>query len=108
MAKRLEQLTRITGDLAAEDYPELWEALTDAGKEAFAREVTEAFLKAAPEDQTPAISEVIQAWLRTLLLRETPGYAEAMERVGKTPEELGERVYTLEELRERLDLPPKP
>jgi hypothetical protein len=92
--------------IAADTVPELWGALTDAGKEALAREAADAYVSAAPEDRSVALGKVYEAWHRTWLLRQTPGYEEAVERAGKTTEELGERAYGLEELRGRLDLPP--
>lgn len=96
---------------AANDFPELWEALTDAGKETFAREVADAYVTAqGPEDRAPAMARVLEAWLRTLQMRQTPGYAEAVERahahVAEPPGESGETVYSLEEVRDLLGLPP--
>lgn len=109
MAAELETLTR---RMVAEDYPELWEALTDVGKEIFAREVVDAFTTAAAaEDRGLAMGAVIEAWHRTFLIRQAPGYeeaaAKAREQAERAPGEDGERVYTIEELRDRLNLPSK-
>ncbi len=106
------RLAEVIGEMAAQDFPELWAALTEAGREAFTREVEAAYVSAAGiEDRPPAIASVIEAWLRTLRLRETPGYDDAVERarehVNQAPGEFGEKVYTLEEIRDHLQLPPK-
>jgi hypothetical protein len=37
-------------------------------------------------------------------VRQAQGYAEAVERASKTAEELGEPVYTIDQLRERIGL----
>jgi len=56
----------------------------------------------APPDLQPLL-EVIEAWYRTMFVRQDPGYQVAIrERAGKTAEELGERVYTGEDLQRRL------
>ena len=56
----------------------------------------------SPPDLQPLI-EVIEAWYRTMFVRQDPGYEVAIrERSGKTAEELGEPVYTGEDLRRRL------
>jgi hypothetical protein len=88
----------------AEFFPDLWRDLTEIGRKTVALEVTEALMTAPPEDRDLAADEVMQAWQRTWLVRQAPDYAEAVERAGKTAEELGEPVYTIDQLRERIGL----
>jgi hypothetical protein len=48
--------------------------------------------------------EVIDSCHRTWLVRQAPGYEEMVEQAGKTAEELGEPVYTIDQLRGRIEL----
>ncbi len=69
-------------------------------------EATEALAQAfreSPPDLQPFL-DVIEAWYRTIFVRQDPGYEEAMANAGKSAEELGARVYTAEDLRRRLGL----
>lgn len=90
--------------VTAEQYPELWAALNEVGRSAFASEVADAYTTAAPEDQQFAIAEVLEAWLRSWRVRQASGYDEAVARAGKTPEELGEPIYTIDKLKARIGL----
>jgi hypothetical protein len=56
----------------------------------------------SPPDMQPLL-DVIEAWYRTLFVRQDPCYRLAVrDRAGKSAEELGEPVYTAEDLRRRL------
>jgi hypothetical protein len=57
----------------------------------------------SPPDLQPFL-DVIEAWYRTMFVRQDPGYAAAVADAGKSAEELGARVYTAEDLRRRLGL----
>jgi hypothetical protein len=71
-----------------------WTQLTEEAEEALAA----ALLQREPDLQP--LLDVIEAWYRTMIVRQDPGYQEAVARyAGKTPEELGERVYKAEDLR---------
>jgi acyl-CoA reductase-like NAD-dependent aldehyde dehydrogenase len=99
-----ERIDAAVSAAIAEFFPDLWRDLTEIGRKTVAREVTEALMTAPPDDRDLAANEVMQAWQRTWLVRQAPGYAEAVERAGKTAEELGEPVYTIDQLRERIGL----
>lgn len=101
ITQRVEQAVR---QVTAELYPGLWAALTETGRGIFAGEITEALMTAPPEDKELAAMEVLEAWRRSWLLRQAPGYDEAVERAGKTAEELGEPAYTIDKLRARIGL----
>jgi hypothetical protein len=74
-----------------------WRQLQTEAEEALALALGQ-----SPPDLQPLV-EVIEAWYRTMFVRQDPGYHEAIrERAGKTPEELGATVYTAEDLRRRL------
>jgi hypothetical protein len=85
-------------ELAAEAFPDLWEELTESGRRHFVQEIVEAGL-GPTEDRLAAIGEVIEAWYRTLELRDSPGCEEAMSSAGRSPIEVEESVHTIEELR---------
>jgi len=93
---------------AAEQFPDVWEELTEFGRQEFVGELVDAFVGAAPEDRNMAMGEVVEAWVRTWLIRQAPGYPEARERAERTAasEDLGEKTYTLDELRARIGLSP--
>ncbi len=100
-AQETAQFFNAAFEQAEKTFPDLWEHLTEHGRHALVRELVDAFFSHEPEPPV-AIQEVIDAWYRTLTLRRSPGYDDAVARRGKTPEELGERTYTLDELRDRL------
>jgi hypothetical protein len=100
----VEGITQRIGELAAEDVPHIWEALTDIGRDAFVGELAVAFASAPPEDRASALSSVIEAWHRTWLIRQAPGFEAAAERAGRTADELGEPVYTIDNLERRIGL----
>src|SRR2546423_15305972 len=82
----------------------LREGLSDDEWRQLQAEASEALALAfrqSPPDLQPLL-DVIEAWYRTMFVRQDPGYEVAIrERSGKTAEELGERVYTGEDLRRR-------
>jgi hypothetical protein len=80
----------------------MWDALTEYGQDEFVRELAVAFASAPPEDRAIAMEDVIEGWRRTWLVRQEPGFDEAMKSAGKTPAQLGERVYTIDDLDEFL------
>jgi hypothetical protein len=57
----------------------------------------------SPPDLQPFL-DVIEAWYRTMFVRQDPGNEAAMADAGKSAEELGARVYTAEDLRRQLGL----
>ena len=73
--------------------------LTDEGRQDFVTELLTAFTAAQETNDLRPVVDVIDAWYRTLLVREHPRYDEMMERVGTQPPK--EHV-TLEDLRSRL------
>src|ERR1700730_203688 len=74
-----------------------WRQLQEEANEALAQAFCE-----SPPDLQPLL-DVIEAWYRTMFVRQDPGYEEAVARyAGKSAEELGERVYTAEDLRRLL------
>ena len=99
-----ERIEVVVLEATAELYPGLWDALTEAGRSTLAREVAEAYIAAPPEDRDLSAIEVMEAWQRSWLVREAPGYREMVERAGRTAEELGEPIYTIDELKARLGL----
>ena len=88
-------------DRADQTFPDLWEHLTDVGQRSFVGELLGAAFSHEPPP-TEAIQGVIDAWYATLVLRQSPDYDEAAASRGRTAAELGERVYTTEELHDRL------
>jgi hypothetical protein len=101
ITERMEATVR---EATAELYPGLWAALNEIGRSALASEVADAYMAAPPEDRGLAAIEVLEAWRRSWLVRQAPGYEEAVKRTGKTAEELGEPVYTIDKLKERIGL----
>jgi hypothetical protein len=83
-------------ELAKEAFPDLWDELTEAGRRHFFQELLEAGMDT--EDRLGAMEEVIEGWYRTLELRHSPGYEQAMARAGRSPLEVEETVHTIEEL----------
>jgi hypothetical protein len=83
----------------------LREELSEAEWVQFTEEAEEALSGALlqPEPGLQPLLDVIEAWYRTMIVRQDLGYQEATARyAGKTPEELGERVYKAEDLRRLL------
>lgn len=101
ITERLEATVR---EVTAEQYPALWDALNEVGRSLFASEVAEAYVAAPPEDRGPAIVEVLEAWHRSWLVRQDPGYRGAVDRAGNTAEKLGEPVYSMGKLGTRIGL----
>ncbi len=99
-----ERIEATVGEATAELYPGLWAALNEIGRSALASEVTDAYMAAPPEDRGLAAIEVLEAWRRSWLVRQAAGYEEAIERAGKTAEELAEPVYSVDELKTRISL----
>lgn len=99
-----EQLEAAISSVVAETYPHVWEALTEIGRRHIVHEIAEAYLAAPPEDRDVAAYEVMEAWHRTWLVRQDPGYPEMLERAATIAEERGERAYTFDELDARLGL----
>jgi len=56
-----QELADIVRQLAERDFLELWDALSDRGRELFTGNVIEAASR-PPEDRVRAISDVIEAW----------------------------------------------
>ena len=75
-----------------------WTQLTEEAEEALAGALLQ------PEPDLQPLFDVIEAWYRTMFVRQDPGYAAAVANAGKSAEELGARVYTAEDLRRRLGL----
>jgi hypothetical protein len=75
-----------------------WRQLQEEANEALAQAFHE-----SPPDLQPWL-DVIEAWYRTMFVRQDPGYEAAMANAGKSAEELGAPVYTAEDLRRRLGL----
>jgi hypothetical protein len=90
--------------LAAADFPHIWEALTDHGRDTFVGELAVAFASAPPEDRAPALAAVIEAWHSTWLVRQAPGFEDAAAQAGKTADELGQPVYSIDDLKARIGL----
>jgi hypothetical protein len=101
LVEGIEQRIR---ELAAEDVPHVWEALTEDGRDTFVGELAVAFAAAPPEDRQPALYSVIEAWHRTWLVRQSHDFEKATRRAGQTADELGEAVYTIDELKARIGL----
>jgi hypothetical protein len=86
-------LAALREGLSEEEWRQLQAEATSALADAFQQ---------SPPDLQPLL-DVIEAWYRTLFVRQDPGYHAALrERAGKSAEELGEPVYTAEDLRRRL------
>jgi hypothetical protein len=86
-------LAALREGLSEEEWSQLQAEAQSALADAFQR---------SPPDLQPLL-DVIEAWYRTLFVRQDPGYHVALrERAGKSAEELGEPVYTAEDLRRRL------
>src|ERR1700730_1573685 len=84
----------------------LREGLSDDEWRQLQAEATEALAQAfrqSPPDLQPLL-DVIEAWYRTMFVRQDPGYEEAMANAGKSAEELGAPFYTPEDPRRRLGL----
>jgi hypothetical protein len=82
-----------------EAFPELWEQLTPHGRRQLLLELLEAVVKDDGLDET---TQVVEAWYHTMIARQSPTFEQALERSGRTPDELGEKAYTIEELRDIL------
>jgi hypothetical protein len=96
-AGELDALRVQTRDVLQRLVPEqMWKALTEHGRDSFARDV----LTVLVSDE--GIEDVIEAWYRTWLLIQDPDFQSTLERIGKTPEELEETVYTLDDLKAML------
>ena len=98
-ARRAGHLFDQAFDLAQENFPDLWEALTEQGRQSFVQEIVDA---AFSDDRERAIEDIIEAWYRTYELRSGFGYEEAMTAAGKSPLELEETVHTIEDLKSLL------
>ncbi len=94
-ALQADQLLDQAFKLAEENFGDLWAELSEQGRRHFVQELFDARFA---DDHLAALSDVIDAWYRTLELRRSPGYNEAMADTGKTPIELEESIHTIEEL----------
>jgi hypothetical protein len=79
--------------------PEVWSQLTEYGQQKLVQELVEAYFKPDPEQE---VRRVVAAWYLTMLVRQDPGFEEAMQDADKGPDELHEKVYTIKELRTML------
>ncbi|MGA7912036.1 MAG: hypothetical protein WCC30_10895 [Candidatus Dormiibacterota bacterium] len=95
-ARQADRIFDRAFELAKENFDDLWEELTDQGRQNFVQELVDARFA---QDHIRAMSDVIDAWYRTLELRYSQGYSEAMVDAGKSPVEVEEPVHTIEELR---------
>ncbi len=84
-------------EFAKQTFPDLWEQLTDSGRQAFVVELVRASF-APGASRTSELQRVIEAWYGTMLLRSSTNYEENMARAGE-----GE-LMTLDELRAELRL----
>jgi hypothetical protein len=96
VARQADRFFDFAFDLAKEHFDDLWDELSERGRQSFVQELVDARFDTDRED---AIQDVIEAWYRTLELRRSPGYEEALADAGKSPIELEETVHTIEELR---------
>jgi hypothetical protein len=96
VARQADRFFDLAFDLAKEHFGDLWDELTESGRQSFVHELVNARFDV---DRTDAIQDVIDSWYRTLELRTGAGYGEALADAGKSPIELEESVHTIEELR---------
>lgn len=70
-SKSVEAIDRGLRDLAAREFPDLWEDLSEAGQEMFVRGLVEAASR-PPEDRAQAVAEVIETWQEAQALLYVP------------------------------------
>ena len=73
--------------------------LTSEGRRRFIQELLEALATAQLGDDLRPVRDVVDAWLRTMVVRQRPGYERAMRRSAKAPTGCG---LTVEDVRARL------
>jgi len=95
VARQVDRFFDRAFELAAETFTDLWPELTEYGRHSFVQELVDA----RATSESGAIEDVVDSWYRTLELRRSPGYEEALADAGKSPIEVEERVHTIEELR---------
>jgi hypothetical protein len=85
--------------------PEAFDVLDKLGSKdrgRCARELFQAVKAAQDADDLRPVTEVIEAWYRTLLVREHPRYGEMMEHASRKP--AADCALTAEEVRARLEV----
>jgi len=70
-SKSVEAIDRGLRDLAAREFSDLWEDLSEAGQEMFVRGLVEAASQ-PPEDRAQAVAEVIETWQEAQALLYAP------------------------------------
>jgi hypothetical protein len=75
--------------------------LTDAGRRHFIEDIVGALVTAQEGDDLRPVNDVIQAWYRTMQVRQSPGYEDAVKRSSQAPINCG---LTVEDVRARLAL----
>jgi hypothetical protein len=93
-ADAIEGIDRGLGDLVARQFPEMWEDLSDEGRDLFVGALMEAAGRPV-EDRVDAIAEVIDTWQAAWSLLYAP-----LDDEPYTPEERAEDEAALERLRQ--------
>ncbi len=73
--------------------------LTDAGARAFSNELVAALVRAKAQDDLRPLLEVVEAWYRTLVLIQDPGYAANIQAAKRIRSRRG---HTVEQLKQRF------
>jgi hypothetical protein len=73
--------------------------LTEAGAQAFSRELVAALVRAKAEDDLRPLLQVVEAWYRTLVLVRDPGY---VANVQATKRIRARRGHTIDQLKQRF------
>jgi hypothetical protein len=95
----LDPPIRATLDVAKRAFPELWAALTPAGRRSFVTELVEAAMSDHSTDGD-RVASVVRAWYQTMILMSDPDYEKNAELARQeTRHPKGE---TVEELRRQL------
>ena len=82
-------------DLPHEHFRVLTEALTEQGRLNFALERIDAIERAQARNDLRPVRDTIEAWYRTFLIRQTPGYEANLEWARSSKERAGVPVEEL-------------
>ena len=86
-------------DLPAEVFDVLLNALTDEGRADFERELLQAIQRAQQRNNLRPVREVLEAWYRTLIVRQHPDFEASMARARESTDRDG---MTVDELMQDL------
>jgi hypothetical protein len=98
-ADAIEVIDRRLGEFVALQFPEIWEDLSDEGRDMFARALMEAASRPL-DDRLHAIAEVIDTWQQAWSLLYAP-----LDDEPYTPEEAAEADAALEGIRRGAGVP---